>query len=116
MARPTGSTRSWSVFWCGQHAAADPDWGGGRAVEGEHGKEGRVRKGKRQAQLEQLFLSRLARLVALWQDWTGCVGSPVPELLEYAVYSTYLDCVRLGLRAEARQLVGWSEEEEGGRR
>ena len=75
---------------------------------------GEYEEGEWQAELEQLFLSRLARLVK-WRRWWDATKRPVPELLEYAVHSTYLDCVRLGLQAEARQLLGLADGQEGGR-
>ena len=67
-----------------------------------------------QAELEQLFLSRLARLREIRQQWMEHLQTVPPELLEYALCSTYLDCVRLGVRAEARRLCGLAEDDAEG--
>jgi hypothetical protein len=54
--------------------------------------------------LEELFLARLARLAQL----RGMVDLPLQQrrLVNLALYSTYWDCVRLGLRPTARQMLG----------
>ena len=52
-----------------------------------------------------LFLSRLRRV----HDQRGMYGTKLTEdaraLIDRALYSTYWDCVRLGLRAEAREVL-----------
>ena len=69
-------------------------------MTGEH------EKAERPAELEQLFLRRLARLVELQRRWPSAVDGPIPELLEMALSSTYLDCVGLGLGDRAWRLLG----------
>ena len=56
--------------------------------------------------LAELFVSRLARLVSLEQQWRQHIDGPTPRLLSHALYSTYTDCVRLGRRAEAQRILG----------
>ncbi len=56
---------------------------------------------------QSLFLARLSRLVHQDEEWR----SRVPEddwrirLLHRAIYSTYCDCLALGLGDDARELV-----------
>jgi len=53
-----------------------------------------------------LFLARLRRV----HEQRAMYGSELTEdaraLIDRALYSTYWDCVRLGLRAEAREVLG----------
>ncbi len=62
--------------------------------------------GERHGDLGQYFLARLERLVVMRRAWLERVGGEPPELLELALASTYTDCVRLGLGAEARACCG----------
>jgi hypothetical protein len=57
-------------------------------------------------ELGAYFLARLERLVQLRQAWRRQVDSVPPELLEFALASTYADCVSLGLRLQAEQRCG----------
>lgn len=53
------------------------------------------------------FLSRLERLASLRRDamlW-GRLNDAGQELVRRAVYSTYCDCVDLGVEPEARRLL-----------
>ena len=87
----------------------DAGAGSGTQWEGEAQQRERIR-------LTVLFHCRLARLVAIRRTWQAHMGdTPAPKLLEYAVHSTYLDCVRLGLQAEAWELLGLADGQEGGR-
>jgi hypothetical protein len=62
--------------------------------------------GSPRERLGWFFLARLARLVGLRSEWQARLGTPPPGLLEHALASTYADCLQLGLRAEARALLG----------
>ena len=66
---------------------------------------------ERRARLGRYFLARLTRLVELRQAWRANIGTERPELLEHALFSTYIDCSRLGLQMEARELLDCSDAE-----
>ena len=56
--------------------------------------------------LQQLFLERLDRLarrraICLEHDYPRAL-----RLLNHALYSSYWDCARLGVRSEARRILG----------
>lgn len=53
--------------------------------------------------LQHLFTKRLSRLAEM--KATRQLNEQQRRLLDYALYSTYWDCVRLGLREEARRLL-----------
>jgi len=58
-----------------------------------------------QHSLQCLFLERLHRLVDLDESWNPEWSSEERRLLEHALYSTYHDCVRVGLRPIARAII-----------
>jgi hypothetical protein len=53
-----------------------------------------------------LFLSRLRRVHEQRAMYGNELTIEARALIDRAVYSTYWDCVRLGLRAEAREVLG----------
>jgi len=53
-----------------------------------------------------LFLARLRRFHGLRRTYESDLAVDVRSLIDRALYSTYWDCVRLGLRAEAREVLG----------
>jgi hypothetical protein len=60
--------------------------------------------------LEQLLLQRLERLAALRKTNYLLHDYPAPaRLTEHALFSTYQDCVRLGLEGQARRILGLPE-------
>lgn len=56
-------------------------------------------------QLQCLFLDRLHRLVDLDESWNPEWSQEERRLLEHALYSTYHDCVKVGLRPIARAMI-----------
>ncbi len=58
------------------------------------------------SQLRQFFLDRLERLAALNSVPDSPIAREDARLLRFAMYSTYWDCVHLGLRNEARKTLG----------
>jgi hypothetical protein len=74
--------------------------------QGEAIVEHRADVAGRGAPLGEYFLARLARLAEIRRAWLEnvVIGEP-PELLDYALASTYADCLRLGLRAQAQELL-----------
>ena len=58
-----------------------------------------------QHQLQCLFLDRLHRLIDLDESWSPEWSAEERRLLEHALYSTYHDCVRVGLRPIARAML-----------
>ena len=60
----------------------------------------------RGAPLGEYFLARLVRLAEMRRAWLKLVDGEPPELLDYAMASTYADCVQLGVRDRARGLLG----------
>jgi hypothetical protein len=55
--------------------------------------------------LQCLFLDRLHRLIDLDDSWNPEWSAEERRLLEHALYSTYHDCVRVGLRPIARAML-----------
>ena len=55
--------------------------------------------------LQCLFLERLHRLVDLNESWSAEWSAAERRMLEHALYSTYHDCVRVGLRPIARAMI-----------
>ncbi len=53
-----------------------------------------------------LFLARLRRFHKQRTMYESDLTVDVRSLIDRALYSTYWDCVRLGLRAEAREVLG----------
>jgi len=53
-----------------------------------------------------LFLARLRRFHEQRTTDESELTVDVRSLIDWALYSTYWDCVRLGLRAEAREVLG----------
>ena len=62
------------------------------------------------AELGRVFLARLARLGELRRAWDARLETPPPVLLERALLSTYEDCARLGVRRQARELLGLADD------
>jgi hypothetical protein len=58
-----------------------------------------------QHRLQCLFLDRLHRLIDLDESWNPEWSAEERRLLEHALYSTYHDCVRVGLRPIARAML-----------
>jgi hypothetical protein len=58
-----------------------------------------------QHRLQCLFLDRLHRLIDLDESWNAEWSTEERRLLEHALYSTYHDCVRVGLRPIARAML-----------
>lgn len=56
-------------------------------------------------QLQCLYLERFHQLVELDASWDPAWSAAERQLLEHALYSTYLDCVRLGLRPVVRAML-----------
>jgi hypothetical protein len=56
--------------------------------------------------LEVHFLERLTRLGHTRMEAYATLDGRQRRLLDHALYSTYWDCVNLGLRKEARRIVG----------
>jgi len=56
---------------------------------------------------QNLFLARLARLLHQQEEWHMRVAGDDwrIRLIHYAIYSTYCDCLALGLADHARDLV-----------
>jgi len=63
------------------------------------------RTGDRQAELGHYFIARLDRLAHLKKYWHASMDEPPPELLDYAISSTYLDCMDLGLEGHAQHVL-----------
>jgi len=57
-----------------------------------------------------LFLGRLRRIHEQRAMYGSGLTVDVRSLIDRALYSTYWDCVRLGLRAEAREVLGFSRD------
>ena len=60
-------------------------------------------------ELRRLFMERLKRLAELDARCTEDSDSEDRKLLQRALSSTYWDCIRLGLRADARKVLGLSD-------
>jgi hypothetical protein len=68
------------------------------SIQPEHGDTERHK-------LQCLFLERLHRLVDLNECWSPEWSAAERRMLEHALYSTYHDCVRVGLRPIARAMI-----------
>lgn len=55
--------------------------------------------------MQRLFLQRLRRLTWLRRSCTGQLEDSVLRVLDRAIYSTYCDCMELGIDEEARELL-----------
>ena len=66
------------------------------------------------AELERHFLARLIRLAKLRHAWRVEVAEETPELLDFALASTYADCLTLGLRSRTQELLGIVRERDEG--
>jgi hypothetical protein len=56
--------------------------------------------------VQEYFLERISRLEAMRNEYSGSMDRQQRRLLEHALYSTYWDCVNLGMRDEARESLG----------
>lgn len=52
-----------------------------------------------------MFLLRLRRLTWLRRSCVGQIDDSILKVLDKSIYSTYCDCVELGVGDEARQLL-----------
>lgn len=61
----------------------------------------------RSSSLAPTFLSRLSRLLRLANEWEGRVSEEDRrnKLIRKSIYSSYCDCLAVGLGNEAQQLV-----------
>lgn len=59
------------------------------------------------SQIQALFLARLSRLLELEEEWVEQCGSQDwrTRLIHKGIYSTYCDCIELGIADLARQLI-----------
>jgi len=55
--------------------------------------------------MQRVFLLRVRRLTWLRRSCAGQLDDSVLKVLDKAIYSTYCDCVELGVADEARQLL-----------
>lgn len=55
--------------------------------------------------MQRMFLLRLRRLTWLRRSYAGQLDGSVLKVLDRAIYSTYCDCVEIGVTDEARQLL-----------
>lgn len=55
--------------------------------------------------LQAHFLNRLERVLRLRFEQTGNLNEGGTQLLDRAIYSTYCDCLDLGVGEEARELL-----------
>ena len=55
--------------------------------------------------MQRVFLLRLRRLTWLRRSCADQLDSSVLKILDRAIYSTYCDCVELGVTDEARQVL-----------
>jgi len=54
---------------------------------------------------QRMFLLRLRRLLWLRRSCAGQVEDSLIRVLDKAIYSTYCDCLEMGVGDEARQLL-----------
>ncbi|MFN0072376.1 MAG: hypothetical protein ACKVVP_12910 [Chloroflexota bacterium] len=59
--------------------------------------------------LQEHFLSRLERLVELQSAARSSVDRRPLKQINGAIYSTYWDCVQLGMQNRARRIVGFED-------
>ena len=55
--------------------------------------------------LQCLFLDRLHRIAERRNEWTPHDGVSSRRLLDHALYSTYMDCLAVGMRPVARAVI-----------
>jgi hypothetical protein len=55
--------------------------------------------------LQQHFLARLERLLRLRHQQMGAMTVELVRLLDQAIYSTYCDCLDLGVGGQAQELI-----------
>lgn len=55
--------------------------------------------------MQRVFLLRLRRLTWLRRSCAGQLDESVLKVLDRAIYSTFCDCVELGVTDEARQVL-----------
>ena len=72
-------------------------------------RSGSIEARRARFRLQYLFLERLDRLVNLKATCLECEYFQPIRLLDQALFSTYWDCVQLGLRPQAREVLGLSE-------
>ena len=60
---------------------------------------------ERYSSLQLFFLRRLSRLLQVRQQQAGQLNGEGLRLLDGAIFSTYCDCVDLGLGQEAQRVV-----------
>jgi hypothetical protein len=65
-----------------------------------------VRSTAGHARFRDLFLTRLQRIHQQRATYGQELTPDARLLIDRAMYSTYWDCVRLGLRSEARDVLG----------
>jgi len=56
--------------------------------------------------LRCVYIERLQRLTELRSDPDAFASSETKQLVNFATYSTYRDCVELGMRTIARRILG----------
>ena len=61
----------------------------------------------RYSALQLHFLRRLQRFLRVRSEQGSQLNAEGVRLLDRAIYSTYCDCVDLGISAEAQQLLRW---------
>ena len=77
-------------------------------AEGTTRVPGKLAARRARFRLQCLFLERLDRLVRLKATCLEHEYYQPLRMLDQALYSTYWDCVRLGMRSQARQVLGLS--------
>lgn len=55
--------------------------------------------------MQRSFLLRLRRLTWLRRSCSGQLDDAILHVLDKSIYSTYCDCVELGVESEARELL-----------
>lgn len=77
----------------------------GKGSKEQTNQEGGSSKGRALTPTQRFFLTRIERLVGLREEYEALLRSEDWEskLLTKATYSTYCDCVQLGVGAEARE-------------
>src|SRR5512133_3648589 len=55
--------------------------------------------------IQRVFLLRLRRLTWLRRSCSGQLEETILRVLDKAIYSTFCDCVELGVESEARELL-----------
>lgn len=54
---------------------------------------------------QRMFLLRLRRLIWLRRSCVGQLDDSILRVLDRSIYSTYCDCLEMGVADEARQLL-----------